>query len=90
MSRKIIVEPRFGKDISLQKRRGKNSEKLDAVTLLLSQDGRLPLLYSPHKLSGKYEGLWECHIEHDWLLIYEIKDEEVILFRTGTHSDLFE
>ena len=44
----------------------------------------------PHKLIGNYINKWECHIESDWLLIYEVTDELVILYRTGTHSDLFE
>ena len=43
----------------------------------------------PHKLSGEYDGLWECHIENNWLLIYNFNDTEIILFRTGTHEDLF-
>jgi mRNA interferase YafQ len=90
MHRKFSVERRFEKDILRQKRRGKNIEKLDAVAFLLTRDARLPSSFYPHKLSGKYEGLWECHIEHDWLLLYEINDEEVMLIRTGTHSDIFE
>lgn len=47
--------------------------------------------YRDHNLSGNYEGLRECHINPDWLLIYEIRDDELILVlnRTGSHSDLF-
>lgn len=90
MHRKINTERRFDKDLLRQKNRGKNIEKLGKITYLLRRDGRLPLSFSPHKLSGEYEGLWECHIEHDWLLIYEINDEEIVLICTGTHSDLFE
>lgn len=90
MYRELSTARRFDKDMSRQKSRGKNIEKLGNVTHLLRQDGRLASSFYPHKLSGEYEGLWECHIEHDWLLIYEISDEEVMLMRTGTHSDLFE
>ncbi|PIR38978.1 MAG: type II toxin-antitoxin system mRNA interferase toxin, RelE/StbE family [Alphaproteobacteria bacterium CG11_big_fil_rev_8_21_14_0_20_39_49] len=43
----------------------------------------------PHKLSGNWYPHFECHIEPDWLLIYLITDESLILVRTGTHSDLF-
>src|SRR5271166_3662648 len=43
-----------------------------------------------HKLSGEWKGLWECHIEPDWLLIYDITSAEVLLIRTGAHSDLFD
>ena len=47
--------------------------------------------YHDHSLSGNYEGFRECHIEPDWLLVYKIDKNELILylFRTGTHSDLF-
>lgn len=88
--RRSITKPQFDKDVRRIKRRGKDIEKLIAVTFLLEKDGRLTYGFRPHKLSGEYEGFWECHIEHDWLLIYEINDEVVILARTGTHSDLFE
>lgn len=58
---------------------------------MLEKDGSLPPSYRPHKLSGQYQNAWECHIEPDWLLIWEQNDEELILLfvNTGTHSDLF-
>jgi mRNA interferase YafQ len=90
MNRKPRVERRFEKDIIRQKGRGKNIEKLATVAALLIQEGKTPSSFHPHKLSGEYEGLWECHLEHDWLLVYEINDTEVIFIRTGTHADLFE
>ncbi len=40
-------------------------------------------------LSGEWGGVWECHLEPDWLLIYDVSDEEVLLIRTGTHADFF-
>ena len=48
--------------------------------------------YRDHELSGNYSGCRECHIEPDWLLIYEIHNDKLILIltRTGTHSDLFD
>ncbi|MGU9987132.1 MULTISPECIES: type II toxin-antitoxin system YafQ family toxin [unclassified Rickettsia] len=49
----------------------------------------LPSKFKPHKLTGDYYLKWECHIEPDWLLVYEIKEDVVILYWTGTHSDLF-
>jgi len=70
--------------------RGKDREKLLDIVGLLGADGRVPVQNRPHKLSGKYAGLWECHIESDWLLIYDVTDTEVLLARTGTHADLFE
>lgn len=61
------------------------------VMALLSENGVLPSEYKPHKLSGKYSGLWECHIKPDWLLVWKQNDKELILLftNTGTHSDLF-
>ena len=58
---------------------------------LLRQTGSLPAKYKPHKLSGKYKGCWECHIQPDWLLVWQQNDKELILLftNTGTHSDLF-
>jgi mRNA interferase YafQ len=55
------------------------------------EDGNVPEIYKPHKLSGTYSGFWECHVKPDWLLIYEVDEQEklVILTRTGTHADLF-
>ena len=81
---------KFGKDLKRQNRRGKDLTKLEAAIESLQRNGELPLTYRPHKLSGDWGGLWECHIESDWLLIYDVSDEDVLLIRTGTHSDLFE
>ncbi|WP_422121062.1 type II toxin-antitoxin system YafQ family toxin [Palleniella muris] len=51
----------------------------------------MPKEYKPHRLHGQYEGLWECHIAPDWLLVWDKKETELllILMRTGTHSDIF-
>jgi mRNA interferase YafQ len=57
---------------------------------LLSENGELPEGYRPHILTGEWASVWECHIEADWLLIYQVTDDEVILLRTGTPSDLFD
>jgi len=57
----------------------------------LEAQGKLPAKYKPHVLKGKYIGLWECHIQPDWLLIWEQTDtiKLITLIETGTHSDLF-
>jgi mRNA interferase YafQ len=62
---------------------------LIAAVELLAETGTLPEGYSPHQLSGEWKSVLECHIDPDWLLIYEVTPEEVLLIRTGTHSDLF-
>lgn len=71
------------------KKRGKTLDRIEAVVRILRMGEALPLRYRPHKLSGQWRGSWECHIEPDWLLIYDLEDELLTLRRTGTHSDLF-
>ena len=87
--RRIRQQQPFLNDFKRLKRRGKDAADLFAVVELLVEDGELPAAYRPHQLSGEWKGLWECHIEADWLLIYEVSANEVLLIRTGTHRDLF-
>lgn len=72
-------------------KRGKNLAKLNEVVLMLSETGNLPINYRPHKLKGVYAGYWEAHIEPDWLIVWEVKESDLILIliATGTHADLF-
>lgn len=81
----------FKKDYKRVVRRGYNIQLLEKVVHLLCEQKPLPKKYKDHELSGDYAGLRECHITPDWLLVYEIKEDELILAltRTGTHSDLF-
>lgn len=87
--RRIAQHQRFRDDVKRQKRRGKNIGDLIAAVELLAEEGVLPSGYRAHRLSGAWRGVWECHIEPDWLLIYAVTEEEVLLIRTGTHVDLF-
>ncbi len=79
------------KDIKLAEKRGLKLQLFKEVIILLEKSGKLPPSYKPHKLKGKYQGLWECHIQPDWLLVWEQQDtiKLITLARTGTHSDLF-
>lgn len=79
------------RNIKLMKKRGKDLEKLKTVLNLLQRGIELPAKYKDHALTGNYIGCRECHIEPDWLLVYEIINEELIilLLTTGSHSDLF-
>lgn len=81
----------FKKDIKLAKKRGLNMKLLDEVVTLLVTEQKLSSKYKPHKLSGNYEGYWECHIKPDWLLVWDQEEgiKLITLIRTGTHSDLF-
>jgi len=87
--RRIAQRKQFRIDLKRQKRRGKNLEDLIAAVELLAEEGTLPPAYRPHRLSGEWSGVWECHIEPDWLLIYIVTGQEVLLVRTGSHADLF-
>ena len=66
-------------------------DKIQTVMMLLERNGCLPQQYKPHKLNGDRRGQWECHIQPNWLLVWEQHDDEFILImlNTGTHSDLF-
>ena len=74
--RRIAQRKQFRDDIKRQKRRGKDIEDLIAVVELLAEQGSLPAAYRPHKLTGEWRGVWECHIEPDWLLIYAVAEDE--------------
>lgn len=87
--RRIRQQAQFDDDLRRQRRRGRDIEELIAVVELLAENGDLPEGYRPHRLSGEWKGVWECHIEADWLLIYEVTSDEVLLIRTGTHTELF-
>ena len=88
----IRYSGRFKRSFKLCKRRGLNIASFETVVRLLSETGKLPSKYHPHILTGNYAGIWECHIEPDWLLIYDKRDtlKIISLERTGTHVDLFE
>jgi mRNA interferase YafQ len=79
----------FKKDIKKQKKRGKDLQKLKDVINILITSEQLPPRNRDHALSGNWVGWRDCHVEPDWLLIYKLSPEELILGRTGTHSDLF-
>jgi mRNA interferase YafQ len=79
----------FKRDLKKITKRSKDLDKLYEVVEKLAKDIKLAAHHRPHKLIGNYAEKMECHIEPDWLLIYEVTDELVILYRTGTHSDLF-
>lgn len=79
------------KDIKKASKQGKNIDLLFEVVDQLSEGETLDPKYEDHKLIGEYEGKRECHIEPDFLLIYEIIEKEIVLLlvRVGSHSDLF-
>ena len=87
----IKYQTAFKKDYKRIVRRGYDVRLLEAVIELLAEQKPLPEQYHDHNLTGNYAGCRECHITPDWLLIYEVKEKELLLYltRTGTHSVLF-
>ena len=79
------------RDVRLMKKRGKDMDKLEAALLILAEGKALPAKNRDHQLSGNLAGFRECHIEGDWLLIYRIFKDKLIVSAsgTGTHADLF-
>ena len=82
---------RFKKSYKLAQRRGKDMKKLWHIVELLANKEPLPEQNKDHSLTGDYIGFRECHIEPDWLLVYQYIENVLILnlFDTGSHSDLF-
>jgi mRNA interferase YafQ len=80
----------FKKDLKRLIKRGYKLQKLHQVLSTLQQNENLPPSARAHLLQGEWAGYWECHIEPDWLLIYKIIGNTLLLARTGTHADLFE
>lgn len=91
MAYRLRTTHRFEKDVKRCIKRGLDISKLRTAMEILKDEGKLPAMYRPHVLRANRAGQWECHIEPDWLLIWEQNDEELILLmlNTGTHSDLF-
>ena len=80
---------RLEKDLRLAGKRGKDLDKLWQVVERLLAGEPLDPRNRAHRLSGDWSRAWECHIEPDWLLVWHVDDDALILVRTGTHADLF-
>ena len=91
MRRNIVWTSRFKKDYKLAMKRRLDIALLDDIIRALSRGETLPEKNKDYDLGGDWAGHRECHIQPDWLLIYRIEDDVLVLTltRTGTHSDLF-
>lgn len=89
--RRIIKKRRYKKDEKLMKQRGLDMKKLDNVVYRLASGKALDAHEKDHQLKGSAMEYRECHVMSDWLLVYRLDDDRVILelFRTGNHSDIF-
>ena len=91
MKYEIKFTNQFKKDLKVAKKQGKDIEKLFEIIEKLANQEPLASKYHDHGLTGKYKGCRECHIDPDWLLIYEIIENIMVLllYRVGNHSELF-
>lgn len=87
----VVLSTRFKRDLKTASKRGYNLELLNDVVDKLASRQQLPEKNKDHELSGDYAGFRECHVAPDWLLVYRVVEEDLILYlmRTGSHSDLF-
>ena len=88
--RPIRRTSQFKRDVRRAGRRRKDLEKLKRVIERLAAGEPLEAKHRDHALGGVYRGTRDCHIEPDWVLIYELAGDDLVLIRTGTHADLFE
>lgn len=86
---RLLTTGRFDRDLRRARRRGKDLDRLWVVVDRLLAGERLEPRHRAHRLSSEWARSWECHIEPDWLLIWHIQDDALVLTRTGTHADLF-
>jgi mRNA interferase YafQ len=91
MSRDVVWTTQFKKDYKLAMKRSLDISQLDECIRLLAARTELPPKFRDHELTGNWIGHRECHVQPDWLLVYRIEDDDLILVlsRTGSHSDLF-
>ena len=79
----------FEKGLRKSKKRGKDFSKQEIIIDILQKQEAIPYKYKDHKLIGDYLGCRDLHIESDWVLIYKIKDDALILQHIGSYSDIF-
>ncbi len=85
----IVRKSQFKKDFKKLLSSGKDLDRLASAILSLQAQEALPERNCDHALTGNYIGHRECHVSPDWLLIYQTTETELILVRTGSHSELF-
>ncbi len=89
MIKRVHYTSQFKKDFKRCKKRRYDLQRLIDVMKLLEEGEKLPASNKDHNLKGDYSESRECHIGPDWLLIYQLFDNDITFVRTGSHSDLF-
>ena len=85
----VVFKSRFKKDLKRLKSSNRDEDELLAVIDVLANEQPLEEKFRDHSLVGNYAGCHECHIRPDWLLIYQTTETDLLLMRTGSHSELF-
>ena len=87
----VRTSKRYRRELKTVLNRGKDEGKLEEVIDILASGETLPPKYYDHPLPGQWKGYRECHIESNWLLVYRIHDDVLVLalMSTGTHADIF-
>lgn len=88
--RKLVYERNFRRDFRRLQRTGRNLDRFAVAVEALRQGEHLPEIYRDHQLTGNWRGFRECHLGGDLLLIYRMAEEELMLARIGSHSQLFD
>ena len=89
MALELRMTTAFERDVRRVNRQGKDLNKLEIIVNLLQAQEPLPARCRPHPLRGNWAGYWDCHVEPDWILLYRVTDEALVLVRTGSHAALF-
>ncbi|MBM3709568.1 MAG: type II toxin-antitoxin system YafQ family toxin [Actinobacteria bacterium] len=89
MNKNVHYTKQFKKDFKLCIKRGYNIQQIRSIMKLLESGKELPEKNKDHNLTGNFLNCRECHVQSDWLLIYQLFDNDIIFIRTGSHSDLF-
>lgn len=91
MKYEIQFTSQFKKDLKLAKKQNKDIDKLMSVIEKIARGESLEAKFKDHELKGNLKGCRECHVDPDWLLIYSLHDDILVLLlsRVGSHADLF-
>ena len=91
MKYELVLTGKFKKGLKIAKKRGLDIKLLEDIVDKLQNGIPLEKKHRDHELQGKFKGFRECHIQPDWLLMYLIEDDVLVLtlVDTGTHSDMF-
>ena len=85
----LIRTSSFRRDLRRAARRGKDIRKIEEITDRLAANEPLDERHRRHRLVGDWHPFWECHIEPNWLLVWDEDETTITLMHTGTHSDIF-